>query len=800
MSRVLASLLFLTGLSLVAPPAHAAVSVTIFAAPSTLVVGDQAVIKGKAVNAKPGSVVKLQHKVDGSWRSVASKKVWSARTYSFAVKPATGAHHYRVVKPRQLGQPYAQSPSVGITVTGQLSVTLSASPDTLTVGSTTTFAGKAVNAVPGSVVNLQHKVDGSWQQVATKKVWSTRTYSFVVRPDAGVHSYRVVKPRQHGQPYAVSPAVSVRAATPPPPAPALTVDSTTELDDQQRSILVLTGRVSHFSPSEILLERRWGNDGTWQTHEISAPRSDGSFEFRVTGWAYAQFRVVVPASAHSPELVSQAFASAQQPYRLPLNSKVTLSGLPDDLRAATVLLDIESGDEVTLVGSYPGNWAAGVYEPDGSFVGGIRPAYDDDTGQEQYVLRFDAKASGTYVINVASRGGSLSLWATTPKKVTATVDGPVVDVSNDFAYQTVDVEFDIPAGQAFTFRDGSSGSWDMALLDPSGAEQKPWTTAVADYYSWIYRAEMSGTYVYRFVGDAFISSTTLSVVAATEIAGTVDGPKVVANVDVPSRAVLISVEMPDGGVAAVDRDSDYLTAVTVDAVTGEPAYGTAGSRVVVVTASQQRVGTASVQVVSPLKVSATVDGNPTAVESSGPRRIVDVSFEGKAGQVVTAAVSGGASPGHLYVSNLSGPDGQPRQDLWGDMWHLPVDGTYVLRGQASGDFAGSFAVRSKEQLGLPADGTPVEFVIDEPREVIVARIPVAAGTPLDVALDQIDPSLGDDWNVGLYAPDGYWYNTWIRPGTLPRITVRQDGDVYAIVTADSDALGSVRLTATPVTP
>lgn len=800
MSRVLAIVLFLTGLSLVAPPAHAAVSVTISASPSTLVVGGQTVIKGKVVNAKPGSVVKLQRKVDGTWRAVTSKQVWSARTYSFAIKPTRGVHTYRVVKPRQLGQPYAASPTVKVTVTGPLSVTISASPTSLTVGSTTTISGKAVNGLPGSVVQLQHRVDGSWQQVASKKVWSARTYSFVVTPAEGGHSYRVVKPRQLGQPYAASPAAAVQVI---PAAPELVVNSSAGVDDQGRDILIFTGRVSGFPEAWVGLEYRWGAEGRWSGVTYTRAEPDGTFELRNRDWAYAQFRVVAPAFAGSPELISHVFVSAQQPYRLPLNGEVQLTGLHDEHNAGTVLLDVEAGDEVTFAGPTNGNWGASVAEPDGSFVGGIRPVYDDDLGRWLNMFRFEAEVSGTYVVDVTSdsEGQSVTLWASTPKTVMAVVDGPSVAVANDFPYQIVDVEFDIPAGQAYTLNDGYSGEWSTALLDPDGAEEGPWIK-LPESYDVIYRADTPGTHLYRHTPDSGnITSTTLSVVAATTLAGTVDGPELLANVDVPYRAVLIPVEMPAGGFATADDDADHFSIVTVDAATGAQAsLGSAGSRVVVVTADQRQVGTARVHIRSAVKVSATVDGDPTAVESSGPRRIVEVSFEGKAGQVVTAAVSRGASPGYLYVSDLSGPDGQPRRDLFGDMWHLPADGTYVLRGQTEGEFVGSVAVASKEQLALPADGTPVEFVIDEPREVIVARIPVAAGTLLDVTLDQIDPSLGDDWNVGLYAPDGYWYNTWIRPGTLPRITVREDGDVYAIITADSDALGSVRLTATPFTP
>lgn len=127
MARLLGILLVLSGLTLVAPPAaQAAVSVSISVTPTTLPYGQTTLIRGKALEAKPGSVVKLQRKVGTTWQTVAQTRVWATRAYGFSIKPPRGYQYYRVLKPRQLGQREAVSWTVRLTVNWRPSVRVTA--------------------------------------------------------------------------------------------------------------------------------------------------------------------------------------------------------------------------------------------------------------------------------------------------------------------------------------------------------------------------------------------------------------------------------------------------------------------------------------------------------------------------------------------------------------------------------------------------------------------------------------------------------------------------------------------------
>ena len=159
--RRLLVLLMLTGSLLLAhPPAYAAVSVSVTASRTTLMVGQLVAVQGKASGAAPGSVVRLQHRTGGAWHTVASRRISSERLYGFWVKPPKGYQDYRVRKPAQLGQPAATSATVRLTVrwrptlTGQLDDVVDpatgAVPSTATGHATGCGATYATPTAPGA--------------------------------------------------------------------------------------------------------------------------------------------------------------------------------------------------------------------------------------------------------------------------------------------------------------------------------------------------------------------------------------------------------------------------------------------------------------------------------------------------------------------------------------------------------------------------------------------------------------------------------------------------------------------------
>ncbi len=116
----MAALLLACGLVLVgAPPATAAVTVSISASATVVDEGTGVTFRGTATGARLGSTVRLQRRVGDSWVTVASRTLRTVRSYSFTVTPPRGRPVYRVFKPRALAQPAAASSSVQLTVRWQ---------------------------------------------------------------------------------------------------------------------------------------------------------------------------------------------------------------------------------------------------------------------------------------------------------------------------------------------------------------------------------------------------------------------------------------------------------------------------------------------------------------------------------------------------------------------------------------------------------------------------------------------------------------------------------------------------------
>ncbi len=192
MSRLLSMLLVLTGLVLVGPPANAAVSVTISASRTTLVHGSSVTFSGRAVDAKRGSVVRLQRRAAAGWRTVASKTVSSTRSYRFTITPPKGYQYYRVLKPRQLGQAAAASRTVKLTVRwrpslvlGEVSHDVDAADGTVT----TTAGGSTTGLAEGTGLRLElQQPDGSWAGHGWAAVEADHTWSDTF---AGSHGMRL---------------------------------------------------------------------------------------------------------------------------------------------------------------------------------------------------------------------------------------------------------------------------------------------------------------------------------------------------------------------------------------------------------------------------------------------------------------------------------------------------------------------------------------------------------------------------------------------------------------------------------
>jgi hypothetical protein len=137
-------------------------SVTLEATPADLIEGDAVVLSGRATNAVPGSVVKLQLGVDGGWSTVAQAGSADDGTFAFRRTPAAGSYDFRVVMPQRPGQPQAVSDTVTIrvglpsTITGEVSAFLNADNMWVTVIRGTAPANEQL------LVQRHDQAAGSW--------------------------------------------------------------------------------------------------------------------------------------------------------------------------------------------------------------------------------------------------------------------------------------------------------------------------------------------------------------------------------------------------------------------------------------------------------------------------------------------------------------------------------------------------------------------------------------------------------------------------------------------------------------
>ena len=275
MTRLLSVLLVLAGLGLVAPPAHAAVSATINASATTVRDGSTVTFTGRAVEARLGSVVRLQHRrLDGSWAVVASKKLVETRRYSFTTTPPRGYQRYRVVMPRQLGHPYAASPALTIQVTWHPGVTLGSVShqvvDWATGAVVTSTLGATKDLAGGTELRREvRRADGSWALHGRVRTTADQTWR-----DSFASS--------HGQRFRyLAPAAGARLAT---ASTVFAVDgrwtptiSASALLDPLTEIATATGDATGLSQGSTLQLQFRSGDQWYAEGSRVAVGADGSF-------------------------------------------------------------------------------------------------------------------------------------------------------------------------------------------------------------------------------------------------------------------------------------------------------------------------------------------------------------------------------------------------------------------------------------------------------------------------------------------------------------------------------------------
>lgn len=317
MARLLALLLVLTGPVLLVPPASAAVSVTLEADRSAVMAGETVSFSGRAAGARRGSTVHLHRRVGDRWKLVASSTTGVRRGYRFRVTPPKGLQVYRVVKPRQYGEPAATSPSSRVTVRWRPRIS----------GATTTFlddGGSAVTRLQGTAEGLagttlvvQELVDGSWTATGERtRVRADDRYAHDFADAHVVERYRLFAPASGPRLPASSPQVATAWT------PIVRSSSYGRMREDDVWLTCQRGEAADLA-GQFLLVERFG-DGAWrqlsQTPVDAAGGYDVCFDPAPVG---TQYRLVAPASGRRLAVSAPAVTVEDEAWRPVISGEVT---------------------------------------------------------------------------------------------------------------------------------------------------------------------------------------------------------------------------------------------------------------------------------------------------------------------------------------------------------------------------------------------------------------------------------------------------------------------------------------------
>ena len=691
-----------------------------------------------------------------------------------------------------------------------VTVTIQGSPSTFMVGEATTISGRASGARSGSTVSLQRRIDGVWTAVASKRVWSERTYSFTTTPPKGYQYFRVVFPWQDGQAYAASPTLTLTVQW--RPTVAIT-SADAVIDPDLGSVFTVRGRVAGVSQGLIAAQYLDAYNGRWETREVFPIGSSGQFVARnAEVRAGTELRMLLPAAGPRLKALSSTVESTLAPYRMTLNSGVTLRGLLDGPDAATVEIPIQEGQEVSLAGDhyYSNEWRATVTSPTG--------IQSYPFSSQTRLVRFTAQETGIYVVHVHQEfGDAWTLWASLPKVLYAGGGGSSV---SDLPGQPVDVTFTRSAGSAVRMEERplsirELGQFTTELLGPDGTPVPRWLRAALP--GKLYRLDADGTYRFR-----------IAPLGANEVARAVrvdDVPVIATSIDDPltrleftngTDPTIFEFDATPEQPFGVSSTADWTIVVKPDGsqTSWDQSTPQPGTYHVAVYGRADGWSSAMVGVTSPVHLDAEIDGQSVSYPADDTYvRQVWTHFRGTAGDIVSYADRQLYDAPSLYLriggrARLIGPDGQWVDPVFGGNadfgttgYRLPTSGEYVFQGYKVRRESGVAEVLRVHEVELPGDGTPVEFNIDRPHRLVTARIRTPARTEHTVSWSQVSSEILTWGILDLSVSWHFSTDADLEMSSQLPFTTWSGEDVHTLVLHDpSGAVGTATLRDTAVPP
>lgn len=624
----------LAGLVLVSPPAHAALSVTIYASASTVPEGSALTFTGRAADARLGSVVRLQRqRTDGSWAVVASRKLVDTRRYRFTTTPPRGYQKYRVVKPAQLGQPGRVSATKTIKVTWRPAVTLGTVKhqvvDYSTGAVTTSTNGKTTRLSAGFELRRElQRTDGTWAphgrvRVAADQTWRDRFSG------------------RHGQRFRyVAPAYGSRLAK---ASSSFVVDGHwTPTITAFAALVPHTGDASLRGDSTGLPADGWVrlqvlySDG-WQFLDTgSAVAADGTFAMTFQPNMSRSYRVYAPSDGLRRAAASASFKVAQgSPAHVELNTTTPVV-FPSEATQRQLVVALEKGQAFTYYGPRA---TESVTDPSGNTVPAVGPS--------AYGTTRVAPLTGDYTITLTKSAywdvETIDITLSTPLVIDSAIDAPAMDLANQLPGQVVDLRFDATAGSTISeYTSQSPRRSSETLLDPTGGVVAGWT----GYYRRIGHLHETGRYTIRFApnaGDRFTRPGE-QVLSARKGAMVLDGSSAPISLDGPGRVGIVTVEVPAGTDLLISRTGDTGPSQSLYDPDGQDVSGHVSS---IHEIRSTKSGTYTLFVSNtvpvdlefyastPLDIAASPEATTPYVRGPAPRRNANVTIPVTAGQLLS---------------------------------------------------------------------------------------------------------------------------------------------------------------------
>ena len=184
----------------VTPAPPAATTLTLTAAPTSVLYGGTVTLTGRLQQADTagvaGETVTVERRPKGktTWTALTTVTTASDGTLVPNLQVTPQAHsEYRLRHPATPFYAASTSPIAAVRVGVRLTARLNRT--SMVLGHTATIAGQVVPAHRGQRIRLQHKQGRSWRTVQARTLPATGRYSFALRPRAtGISWWRIYKP------------------------------------------------------------------------------------------------------------------------------------------------------------------------------------------------------------------------------------------------------------------------------------------------------------------------------------------------------------------------------------------------------------------------------------------------------------------------------------------------------------------------------------------------------------------------------------------------------------------------------